>query len=274
MLGKLLGYDLRALTRILGPIHLVAIAVIIMATLCGLTGYWLDELIVDSLDIVDIISVSMMLGVGSGVVVLACLVPATFVVVIHRFYANLFTDQGYLTLTLPVRASEIVWAKVIAGFLWLVVSMIVVSGGSILLAQGIGGMADGFDFADSLPYWMMRSSFGWGYHDLPDALIATVGTFLTLLSALAALLMGYAGFTLGATLARQHKVACGIALTLGLSWIVSTFSGTIDLTATLVAPDYALTLLLQAFHFIRDVILCAGYLCITLYCLSKRVNLR
>lgn len=36
-----------------------------------------------------------------SMVALFVAVVATFVIVIARFYRNLFTDEGYLTLTLP-----------------------------------------------------------------------------------------------------------------------------------------------------------------------------
>lgn len=45
-----------------------------------------------------------------------------FVMIIARFYSNLFTDEGYLTFTLPVKTGTIYDAKLLAGGLWMVIT--------------------------------------------------------------------------------------------------------------------------------------------------------
>lgn len=57
-----------------------------------------------------------------GMALLVCIMaPVVFGVV--RFYKNLFTGEGYLTFTLPVRAADHLWVK-----LWTAVGFSVVSG--------------------------------------------------------------------------------------------------------------------------------------------------
>ena len=58
-------------------------------------------------------------GVSSVLaLVAACIVALVliFVFVVIRFYKNLFTNEGYLTFTLPVTVSQHIWVKLITGF--------------------------------------------------------------------------------------------------------------------------------------------------------------
>lgn len=49
----------------------------------------------------------------------------TFVVVILRFYQNMFTGEGYLTFTLPVKTGQIVFSKLLVGLMIMLVPLIV-----------------------------------------------------------------------------------------------------------------------------------------------------
>ncbi len=42
----------------------------------------------------------------------------TFIVITVRFYKNLFSDEGYLTRTLPVTSGQHLLSKTIAGSIW------------------------------------------------------------------------------------------------------------------------------------------------------------
>ena len=48
----------------------------------------------------------------------------TFIVITVRFYKNLFSDEGYLTRTLPVTSGQHLLSKTIAGSIWASLDMI------------------------------------------------------------------------------------------------------------------------------------------------------
>ena len=130
MLGKLFKYDMAALTRVLAPLHLAALGVALLAAVCGLAGNGLGQAAHQASG-----SAGKLFGMFAGFAFMAfgvclflllVLTLATFFVAVHRFYANLFTDEGYLTLTLPVTAHQIVISKVLAAALWLLVDFLVV----------------------------------------------------------------------------------------------------------------------------------------------------
>ena len=48
-----------------------------------------------------------------------------WVILIIRFYKNMYSDEGYLTATLPVTATEHIFSKFITGFTWVMASAVV-----------------------------------------------------------------------------------------------------------------------------------------------------
>lgn len=60
-------------------------------------------------------------------------VVVTLVSVIKNFYDTLFSRQGYLTLTLPVKGSTLLLSKVIVSFLWIIVGFLVMAATLVLI---------------------------------------------------------------------------------------------------------------------------------------------
>lgn len=52
-------------------------------------------------------------------------VAIAFVLVIWRYYKNLYSPEGYLTHTLPVHPSQLLWSKLLVGFVWTALSYLV-----------------------------------------------------------------------------------------------------------------------------------------------------
>ncbi len=279
MLGKLFGYDFKAIGRPACLIHLIVLGVTLLAMIAGFAGYWMSEL--DPTSMTEALQAVAALGVVSGFVALACLVPATFIVVIQRFYANFYTDQGYLTFTLPTRASTLLWSKILAGSLWLLISIVVATQGALVLTVSMNGLVEGYDFYDSVPYWILNvESLGiGGAGEVPTVIFGSLSSIASLASLL---LLAYAALTLGATWARQHKVACGIALFIGIGWVANMITGTIDIALSLNSMfgydsssyfDGFRTTAIYLTHITKDVALAIGCFCVTLYCMKHHVNL-
>ncbi len=106
MLGKLIKHELRHSARYTMSIY---IAVTVISAVMGLS----------------LLSSATWLGVMSCFALYAAgfiTVIVTLVSVIKNFYDTLFGRQGYLTLTLPVKSSELLISKVIVSFIWIVAS--------------------------------------------------------------------------------------------------------------------------------------------------------
>lgn len=278
MLGKLLKYDFAFLAKPLGILQIIAIGVAIVATVCGFAGYWIGE--IDGIRL-ELLTAFAFMGVGFGFIGLVCLVPATFVIVLYRLYSNFFTDQGYLTFTLPVKASELLWSKLIAGLIWLMISAIVVFFGMVVIGAGSSGFVYGLDIDDSIPYWVLSVSSNWYTGDSNNFFSVFFGIIGSILSITAALITAYMGFTLGSVWAGKHKLACGIALFVGIYCGIGIISSVPDVIITISLSDFfydagfysAVGWVLYGLHILRDATVCIVGFCITLFCLNKHLNL-
>ncbi len=114
MLGKLMKYDMRYMARVLPWIY--AGGLLISALLCGVIFLIDNELV-------------LLFGVNFAsflfIVAVEAVSICSTVFMIVRIYRNMYSDEGYLTFTLPVKTSEIVNSKIITGAIWTLISYVV-----------------------------------------------------------------------------------------------------------------------------------------------------
>lgn len=216
MLAKLLKYDFAALSRVLVPVHVAAVLVGFAAAACFLLigpveGFY------SSYGTSNPLAYALMPLGGMCLFALGAAPVATFVVIVRRWYANLLTDEGYLTLTLPVSANAQVASKTIAGFVWMMVDLVVVFLLLVLSATIMTGSLTSL-------FWSLGGPYDLAFSFANNVLSIVAGTAQVLL----ALLMAYAAFTLGSVLAARHRVAAGVGLFLGISWLVGSVSAVVS----------------------------------------------
>jgi len=122
MLGKLIKYDFKSTYREFVGIFLAIILAVIILPLV--------------LSNVNNQIVSMI----AGFIIFGIIIAITVVVVsslFHLFNTNIFSSQGYLTLTLPVTSRDIVISKLIVSSMWIILTGIVSLFALILL--GVNG---------------------------------------------------------------------------------------------------------------------------------------
>lgn len=126
MLGKLLKHEIKAMARLLLPLYLVLAVLTVMDRVVLYLDIFKGFLKI----IPGFITLAYVLSIVTIIVVCA-------VIIILRFYKNLMTDEGYLMFTLPVKSHELINSKLIASFLWalisitgVIVSIVIVSSGS------------------------------------------------------------------------------------------------------------------------------------------------
>lgn len=99
MVGKLLKHELIALFRVLG---FFAIAVF---------GFAILGRIVVAVNAETVLGLLLILFY---IFAIMALVIAAFALGVSRFYKSLFTGEGYMTLSLPATADQIIWAKLLS----------------------------------------------------------------------------------------------------------------------------------------------------------------
>lgn len=124
MLKKLYKYDLKSVSLLLVILH----AVLIVYSLVGHIGFSFLK----GGESFHTFEVSNLWGIAIGFYVLGfalfifAIVIATIVYLAVRIQKNLFSDEGYLTHTLPVKPSQLLWSKVFVIWTWSVIDFICV----------------------------------------------------------------------------------------------------------------------------------------------------
>ncbi len=122
MLGKLFKYEIKDTSRIIPFFYLITAVLVGLSLLAGkLELGWFK-----------ITSSVLLLLVGIAVFVV------TLVVICMRFYKNLYSNEGYLSFTLPLKPHLHLVSKAIVSFIWMVLSALVCLGAFFVGLYGLG----------------------------------------------------------------------------------------------------------------------------------------
>ena len=230
MFTKLLKYEWKATAGLLGILSLAALGVSVTA---GFILRYLIKLLNGADADVQILSALIVPLVILLVFLFLALAVYGFgvQVILHtRFYRSRFTDEGYLTFTLPVRSSQIflsslantlIWSVLSALVLFLSLAVIALIAGELENSAELLADLDGLDAYKEL--WAME-----GY--IPYRI-------LSMLHSVAAFFSGpvmiMTCITLGATLAKKHKILAALGLYYGLTMAINTLESAIEVTTVL-----------------------------------------
>ena len=124
MLRKLYKYDLKSVSLMLVILH----AVLLVYTVIGRIGIFIAERAQAFVSP----EASRLWGIAGAfyivgfILFILAIVIATVVYLAVRIQKNLFSDEGYLTHTLPVKPTQILWSKVFVIWTWSVIDFICV----------------------------------------------------------------------------------------------------------------------------------------------------
>lgn len=121
MLSQLVKHEFKATGRIVPFVYLMTAAMAVMNYLTARIGIrWLFTTTMIFL---------ILLAVSEVIV--------TYVLVVSRYYKNLYSNEGYLMHTLPVRSRNLLISKALVSFVWLSVSYLVVLGVVVTIMASI-----------------------------------------------------------------------------------------------------------------------------------------
>lgn len=255
MLSKVFKYDIRALKK---PI----ISFVIALLGAGVVGCGVQLFINSFSETADGFGFVGLYGLWLlCVLAVFGLSAAAAILIFYRFYRSIFTDEGYLTMTLPVGTHALLLGKMFAAALLLF---------GVILAFGIAYL-----FVFILPDLFYMLQMGWldGLYDelltmLPSCdfgdLSVSVLYFLALLaSAVKALVLLFAAITLGATALKKAKLLGAFLFVFLISFadgILSTFTLLIPSISANDAAEYGIDICLSllvaaAFYFLTHFLL-------------------
>ncbi len=274
MLGKCIKHEFRATARQLVPLLIAQLAVSIFAGIIfGVSGRLPQNN--DSLALSALSSfASGILGFAMVALIIATAVVA-FVMIIRRFYTSFFTDEGYLTFTLPVTPNAHIFSKFITAYAWQVVT-VVVSVLCIVLLLVVMALVSGTLFDASVPQIVelviSELELEVGTSFIPAFLGITV---LNLLVGVAAsVFMVYLAISIACMLAKKHRVILGIVSFYVINLVFSGVSQVLQMVLIFFTSDAYLGLLLA---MVVSTVICIAQaiLCYlgTKWVLTKKLNL-
>lgn len=274
MLGKLMAYELRALWK---P-AVVMLAVMVVAGAAGIGCLGATQMLSEVARSGSGAVAAPMSGNATVALFMAALfcgflvgaaVAAFYVFVAMRFYRTMFTDEGYLTLTLPVRAGTLIMAKFWVAYLLLAAFSLVA-----LLMYALMVLAISGDTAAVAGVLSIMG--GWGAF-VADGDVASVlgGIVNTLVTCAYALGLAFCSLTLGAWWARRHKVAAAVGVYLAVGWaiaLVFSIAGVLAMAGDVVSWNVALTVV-SLVQTLANIGVAAGGLALSAHLLRTKVDL-
>ena len=213
MFGKLMKAEWRASRRVIGALCAV---VLISGALLGLLGNLLLRESSGSWQLPDFVNVLFSLLSVAAMLAVTLSLAASVFYVLWRYYRSRFTEEGYLTYTLPVNNHQLMLSSILSSVLEiLLVGLATVA--AVAVAFGI--------FAAELPWnevdWgQVWSRFGELLHSfrpvVGDVLLVLLNMVLMGLATLLTLMLAV---TIGATAAKKHPILLAIAVYYGLSLV-------------------------------------------------------
>ncbi len=221
MLGKLIKHEFRATARVFGILFLVVIAAAVLA------GF--SFILLDSVDM-TILNVLAGLIIAAFICSVFASIIGALVISVSRFHKNLLSDEGYLTLTLPVSLHQIIWSKLIVSTVWYLASYAVAALGMLIAFSSVMTAVDPeswrafwselFQVFPKLDAGMVANFLGYAFELL----------LILLLSCFASSLLFYAAMAVGYGFAR-HKAGMSVLFFFVFQFAVQLISSVLMLTS-------------------------------------------
>ena len=212
MLNTLLKYDLRATRRL----NILLLISAVISSLVGSGGINLCIAFIspDNVDSFGIfLAVAGLLIFFAAVFMAIAAISVIMILVFYRFYKNLYTDEGYLTFTLPVKRGDILLSKTLNAIIWIASSV-----ATAIICFFIFALTAPFDGdAGTVITTTILADLGGG--------MITAYISLALLLSIASIFfyvnLAHFCITLGSVVAKKHKLLAGIGFYYLTSTVIS-----------------------------------------------------
>ena len=195
---------------------------------------------------------------------------------VRRFYVSFFTDEGYLTFTLPMSMDTHLMIKIVSMLIWNVLSGIAVILALLIILGGLeigyGGIVTEVwsEIGNTLGYYEMSLS-GMMKHPVLTIILMVISI---LLSYVFEVLLLYFAIALGCMLVKRHRLIASIVCMICINSVTSFFSsiGSTILSFASLSTD-VLYLILLVVSILLTVAEIVAFYIFTKYILEKKLNL-
>lgn len=263
MFTKLLKHEWKATAGILGILSLAALGV-------GAVGAILMRYIVGSAtDTAAAQSSEVLEGILTVMLIFSFLALFAYVIgseifLFIRFYRSRFTDEGYLTFTLPVRTWQIFLSSLLNIIIWtLIISAVMITSIFAIVFSGIqkSGVLDQFG-----QIWDTMN----GINEFAD--IVPLQVLYAVVNYVSQIIVTMTCITVGAVLAKKHKLLASIGVYYGYS-MVANILYTMFTVSTVMSDTVMDMQLIYLVQIIFQTIVGVGGFFLSAYLMEKKLNL-
>ena len=265
MLGKLMKYEFKSTGRTLLPIYGALLVSALLMRLLAIDG---------SAGVMGSTEFGQgLVAMITGFLFIALLVASavlTLVITLQRFSKNLLGEEGYLSMTLPVKPWQHIVSKLTVSVCWYITSCLVAIGSFMILifeAQAMRYFFQEFGMLMRMLFW----NWNWTY--------IVEFTLFALLSTVTGVLLLYASMALGQISNRNRKLTSFgffLLLCFGLQIITSIISrivgNSLDFNYYYMGVNNQIHIALWL-NIALYAAYSAGFFALTNYMLTKRLNL-
>ena len=271
MFAKLLKHEFKATVGLLGILCAACLG-------CGLLGggairylTWAEEAGSRTDD--TLLTVLSALFCVTAIIVIAACSIVMLLLLVNRFYKSRFTDEGYLTFTLPVNGHQILLTSVITSVVEMIAICLVVVVSVLLMGfigvSGVEGFWEEFPGAAARFFQMLREAIGFravGY--------VLLGILVVLSGLVGECCVIMLSVSLGALVAKKHKILLALLFYYLIHMAISVLSvgglASLSFGIGMVSMSYSMVLLMTALGW-----LVIGAVCYfpTHYLITHRLNL-
>jgi len=210
MFAKLLKHEFRTVGRSLFPVSIAAL-------LSAVFGYFITLIATSNIELNNYSAIDSLAGILQGSIYLFLIIYAVgcSISLYLRFYRTKFTDEGYLTFTLPASTHQILLSSILNMVIWFVIILVVVFVSVILLAAPLLARLDDLIYHIQEPVASSKPPIGVTLVNILEAICTMCyGLILPLLA-----------ITLGSLLAKKHKLLAAFGIGYAINLAVSLISG-------------------------------------------------
>ncbi len=217
-------------------------------------------------EIGGVIGALCILGFMATVFSIALLPAAASIGCAVRYYKNFFSDEGYLTFTLPVSRTTLLNSKIVNDIAFSVISLLILLIDALIII-----------FIGCPPLYLEDAISALNHIHLSAE--QSISIVLAVLAMAASLLMGicvlFLSITIGSVISKNHKVLAGIGVYYGITAILSGIQQLFSLLPNLAyiaspTPSAIVYLLFAIFLYLAFGL---GAYFVNLYCLKNKLNL-
>lgn len=268
MLSRLLKYEFKATGRMFLPCYA---AIVIWAVITRIFSGITNHNVLSGTATAGNRIAALIEGVFMMIMVLLIfgIFVATFIITIHRFYKNMVTDEGYLMFTMPVKVTSHINSKLIAAFVWNVLS-IVVAGIAVLILISYKDIWKYFSFKTLIDSLQKATEGKMGFVILEFSVLCIAGLASSILMLYACIAIGH--------LFQKHKIVMAIVAYLVIQFVIDVL-GSIGMLILSFNMEGTYMEGIQGFQFMINsvsvfcIIIGAAFYVITQVIFNNRLNL-